>query len=295
MIGKQIGFEELAKNIYSDDDSKAYSEFIDKFKPKRTTDDCFTPQNIYDAVREFVFEEYDLPDGIRVMRPFYPGGDYQAEDYSGDCIVIDNPPFSILGQIIRFYMERGIKFFLFAPGLTLFNYGGIYGVNFVVTGSSNIMFENGAKVNLGFVTSLGNDKIYCCPRLSDRLDEINKENQKALTQNVPKYDYPHNVVNAARLGYLSTHGTELRIKAKDAKFIRALDAQRKHGKALFGGGFLLSEKAAAEKAAAEKAAAEKAAAEKAAAEKAAAIIWELSEREKRIIKDLDKGAKEVSA
>ena len=45
---------------------------------------------------------------------------------------------------------------------------------------------------------------------------------------------------------------------------------------MFGGGLLLSEKAAAEKAAAEKAAAEKAAAEK----------WELSERERQIVRAL---------
>ena len=47
----------------------------------------------------------------------------------------------------------------------------------------------------------------------------------------------------------------------------------------FGGGFLLSEKAAAEKAAAEKAAAEKAAA-------AAAHVWELSDREWEIVRQL---------
>ena len=52
-------------------------------------------------------------------------------------------------------------------------------------------------------------------------------------------------------------------------------------KTIYGGGFLLSEKAAAEKAAAEKAAAEKAA-----AEKVNAIVWELSDREREIIKSL---------
>jgi membrane protein involved in colicin uptake len=61
---------------------------------------------------------------------------------------------------------------------------------------------------------------------------------------------------------------------------------KKKNKGIYGSGFLISEKAAAEKAAAEKAAAEKAAAEKAAAEKAAAEKWELSEREKEIVKKL---------
>ena len=279
MADAQISFAELANEIYGED-SAEYKAFEDKFKPKRTTDDCFTPPNIYEAVREFVFEEYDIPEGIRVLRPFYPGGDYESEDYSGDCIVIDNPPFSILARIIRFYMERGVKFFLFAPGTTLFNYGVIDGVNFVVVGTSGVTFDNGAKVNLGFVTNFGKDKIYCCPRLHDRIEAIEMENQRALTKSVPKYDYPHNVVNAVRLGYLSEHGIELRIKAQDARFIRQMDAQRKQGKCVYGGGFLLSEKAA------EKVAAERAAAERAANENANAIVWELSEREMEIIAGL---------
>ena len=70
----------------------------------------------------------------------------------------------------------------------------------------------------------------------------------------------------------------LRVRAEDASFIRALDAQRDHGKPICGAAFSLSEKAAAEKAAAEKAAAEKAA-----AEKAAAHVWELSARERLIV------------
>lgn len=117
MVGKQISMEELAKDVYGNAENVAYDAFVDKFKPKHTTDDCFTPQNIYEAVREFVFEEYELPEDIRVIRPFYPGGDYQAEDYSGDCIVIDNPPFSILAQIIKFYMRSGVRFFSVCAGI----------------------------------------------------------------------------------------------------------------------------------------------------------------------------------
>ena len=66
------------------------------------------------------------------------------------------------------------------------------------------------------------------------------------------------------------------MRRKDCTPISALDAQRERGKTVFGGGLLLSEKAAAEKAAAEKAAAEKAAAEK----------WKLSERELEIVRSL---------
>lgn len=33
--------------------SKNFEEFVEKFKPKLTTDDCFTPPAIYDVVVEW--------------------------------------------------------------------------------------------------------------------------------------------------------------------------------------------------------------------------------------------------
>lgn len=100
--------------------SKTYEEFVEKFKPKRTTDDCMTPPLIYDAVLSWVVKEYNInPDDV--IRPFWPGKDYQKEEYPEGCIVVDNPPFSILSSICEWYLERNIKFFLFAPGLTLFS------------------------------------------------------------------------------------------------------------------------------------------------------------------------------
>ena len=30
---------------------ETYEQFVDKFKPKKTTDDCMTPPLVYDAVR----------------------------------------------------------------------------------------------------------------------------------------------------------------------------------------------------------------------------------------------------
>ena len=167
-------------------------------------------------------------------------------------------------------MEKGVRFFLFAPALTLFSSGYISGVNFVVCGVS-ITYANGAKVNTSFVTNLGSDKIYCCGRLNRRISEIDRINTKQITNKPPVYSYPQYVVNAARLNYIANHGTDLRIRERDTAFIRKIDSQGKQGKSVFGGGFLISEKAAAEKAA---------------AEKTNSIIWELSEREREIIRGL---------
>ena len=58
-----------------------------------------------------------------------------------------------------------------------------------------------------------------------------------------------------------------------------LDSQKKHGKTIYGSGFLISHTAA------ERVAAERVAAERAAVKKEA-IVWELSEREMRIVEKL---------
>ena len=89
---------------------------------------------------------------------------------------------------------------------------------------------------------------------------------------MPKYEYPINVTTPAVLSRWPKYGMSLKIRRQDCLRINALDAQKKVGKSIFGGGFLLSDRAAAEKVA---------------AEKVAAIVWELSEREKRIIKELN--------
>ena len=57
-----------------------YDAFVEKFKPKKTTDDCYTPPEIYDVVADYVTERF----GVRradMVRPFYPGGDFEAFDY----------------------------------------------------------------------------------------------------------------------------------------------------------------------------------------------------------------------
>ena len=59
------------------DDNKKYEDFVDKFKPKKTTDDCYTPQAVYDAVLNWAINEYGLH-SREVIRPFYPDGDYEA-------------------------------------------------------------------------------------------------------------------------------------------------------------------------------------------------------------------------
>lgn len=88
----------------------SFEDFCEKFKPKKTTDDCYTPPTIYEVIKNWACKEYGI-DPDKIVRPFYPGGDYENFDYAPDAVVLDNPPFSILAQICEFYLERGIPFF----------------------------------------------------------------------------------------------------------------------------------------------------------------------------------------
>ena len=254
--------------------SKTYEEFVEKFKPKRTTDDCMTPPEIYEIVKDWACGRYQINPSV-IVRPFWPGGDYENYDYSVGCVVLDNPPFSILSKICRFYLDRGIKFFLFAPSLTCLSTD--LTINHIIC-DAQIEYENGAKVRTSFVTNLGDGEtvMESAPDLSLWINEAVDELHARKTTKLPKYDYPKYVITSARMQYYARHGVALKIKHRDCTFIRSLDAQRKDGKAIFGGGLLLNERAVAERAAAERAA----------AERAHTIVWELSEREKQIIKGM---------
>ena len=258
-------------------DNEEYNKFLDKFETKKTTDDCYTPDNIYNAVAGWVAEEYGV-NKEDFVRPFYPNGDYQKFNYTEGAVVVDNPPFSILAEILKWYTEREIKFFLFAPSLTIITATACDLTYFTV--GAQITYENGANVSTGFITNLdGEYRLRTAPDLLARIKEQNDINLKEKSKDLPNYVYPDYVICPAQIMKIAHYEQDLRIKKSDCIIISELDEQKKEGKTLFGKGLLLSEKAAAEKAAAEKAA----------AEKAAAKVWQLSERELEIVKGLGTG------
>ena len=129
-----------------------YDAFVDKFKPRHTSDDTHTPPNVYEAVLAWCERRYRI-DRAKVLRPFCPGGDYANADCPAGCVVIDNPPFSVLSQIVRFYLGRGNPFFLFAPSLTCIGHARHPGCAAIFS-DSDITFDNGAVVRCAFLTSL---------------------------------------------------------------------------------------------------------------------------------------------
>ena len=234
-----------------------YNEFVEKFQQKLTTDDCYTPPAVYEAVLSFVGKLTDLQ-GKKVERPFVPGGDYENYAYTKRSIVVDNPPFSLLSKIIRFYCGRNIPFFIFAPALTLFSATDC-DVTYIIS-DSNIEYENGAKVRTGFITNLVPDiRIWCCPELRDAIIEAQPDEDKTKQGFV----YPDNIVTSAILGKIAKRSIELRIRKAACEAIKQSDSAYEQGRALYGCGFIMSDRAAAERAAAER--------------------WKLSARERNIV------------
>lgn len=257
-------------------DNPEYDAFIEKFKPKKTTDDCYTPPLVYEAVKKWACAEYGI-DPESIVRPFYPGGDYEHFDYSGGAVVLDNPPFSILTKICEFYLDRGIPFFLFAPSLTaLSGRKTAMRMNHIIC-DADITYENGATVRTAFVTSYGGDIIaQTASSLRAAISDAMEKTLAETKREIPKYAYPDHVLTAAMLQKYSKYGIDMKVRRGECTLISALDAQREQGKTVFGCGLLLSERAAAERAAAERVA----------AERVAAQIWELSPREWEIVRGL---------
>lgn len=220
----QIGFEDI------DDD---YRAFVEKFKPKKTTDDCYTPENVYNAVRDWTVEEYGI-NPAKILRPFYPGGDYIRARYPEGYTVVDNPPFSLISQIVTVYMRAGVPFLLFAPHLTSVNIAAGRTDFTRLICNSSITYENGAQVNTDFVTNL--DGRYCVrtvPKLRAAIMAADKENTAGKT--LPSYEYPPELMTATGIGTLSRFGVEWNLPKDEAIFVRALDAMKPEGRTIFGG------------------------------------------------------------
>lgn len=224
---------------------ETYEEFVGKFEPKKTTDDCYTPPEVFDAVLGWACREYGI-DPRRVVRPFYPGGDYERDEYPDGCVVLDNPPFSILSEIVSFYAERGVWFFLFAPTLTCL---GVRRCSKVVPGAT-VTYENGARVNTSFVTNLEPCEARSAPDLREEIERADEVARN--TRSVPRYEYPPEVLTAAMLAKYSKYGIDFRVGPDQCSFTRGLDMQREVGKAIFGSGYILSAGAAERRAEAER-------------------------------------------
>lgn len=208
--------------------NETYEEFVEKFKPKKTTDDCYTPPDIYEIIMEYAVEKNGWQ-GRPVVRPFYPGGDFENFEYPTNCVVIDNPPFSILSKIVNWYNEKGIDYFLFAPALTLFSVS----APCHIAADCRIIYENGANVNTGFVSSK-EALIETSIALKRRIKQYHAT-KRMINNPKRKYTYPDNFITAAKLNVLANHGVELKID--DAERVSTLYTATGKPVKVFGSGY----------------------------------------------------------
>ena len=162
---------------------------------------------------------------------------------------------------------------MFSPYLTNFTSRAKH----IIT-DSQITYQNGAVVNTSFLTNLGSVFIESDPELNRIIDEENRKNTEQEKRELNINIYPDELITSRAIGYLAKNGIPFRINENECYFIRALDNQKEAGKGVFGAGFLLSEAATEKYKKAKEAADENNTKNE--------VTWELSEREKEIVKNL---------
>lgn len=231
-----------------------YEEWVKKFDELQnrphTSDDTFTPANVYKTVYKWVDEHYHIS-GCPIERPFHPGGDYRNYNYRENCVVVDNPPFSILAEIIDFYLEKKIDFFIWCPHLTSLQY--IVKRVTLVIADARVIYSNGAEIATGWMTNLDKkNAVICSNELQLALEQCNIDNKKQFgcgkSKHLTNYDYPPELLRVAVLKQLSKR-CEYAISRDQVylkKVVRTTDAQKEYNKknkkrlALYGGGFWMS-------------------------------------------------------
>ncbi len=263
-----------------------YEAFINKFKPRHTTDECYTPEYIYTALLGWLQDEGHITPATPIIRPFYPEGDYtRLDQYTPGAIVVDNPPFSIITPITRFYLQHNIPFFLFCPSLTSFAIAKNNPDATIIIVNLQIIYDNGAIVNTAFVTNLPAFQPYAAitaPDLYNRLDQAQRTARAEVREKkaLPRYQYPANLVTATILHRIACT-IPFQIPRAQSHPISSLAAQRPLHKVIFGSGLLIPDTLAAQLQAAQLQAAPLPATQP-------SIVFPLSEDEKAIIKDLEK-------
>lgn len=221
-----------------------YDGFVDKFKIKKTTDDCYTPEPLYNAVRDWCVKKFDLQDAT-IVRPFFPGGDYKNFDYHDNCVVIDNPPFSIFCEIVRFYDARGIRYLLFGHHLTLAGMTGFKDTAILCNHATT--YENGAKVSTSFVTNMMPGVLFHYD--ADLYAAVKAANKEYTSMNKKKTDVltlPDNIVSSARLGKYCGGSHSWSIRHDQARRVKKVTME-KDGivvtKTIYGTGYIITDEA----------------------------------------------------
>lgn len=115
-----------------------------------------------------------------IVTPFSSGWNYRTYDYTGKQVV-DFPPFSQINEIIDFYSQNSIKYFLYIPSLCdLIGLSQIED-NTVIDTNVNLIDKNLTEMGISFVTNLvsGNYALKTAPDFRQTLITANASKRNA--------------------------------------------------------------------------------------------------------------------
>lgn len=212
--------------------NESFQHFIEAKRNKTlgvraTKDEIYTDETEYNDLTEFFKQYYPTAFAGPIVRPFYPGGDYtDLTQYPADCLVFDNPPFSMSSKIIKFYLTHNIKFLLFSPG------------NSISSIRQNISVWNGCTIHYDatsfftqFVTNLDEEPTLhisgsLCAFMKDRFDSRHPRKKTIRNRISDGMYYCSNIQQLSRAGENKT----IRMKKDNYKFYTRLG-----GTLVFGG------------------------------------------------------------
>lgn len=226
-------------------DYTMFENMVIKQEHTKTTDECYTPQDVYDAVLAWATANCpEWPENAQVIRPFWPGMDYQTYEYPENCVVCDNIPFSKSKEILQWYTDAGIRYFLFVPTLT-----SIYACSLpsccLVLADGRIRYENRACINTSFATNMiPGVALKTAPELHEAIKHIQKIKKRAVRYDC--YVYPEDIATVKDLTAFVRHNVPIELPKTDVYYKhRAGYTSNPYLKQPhpFGGMLLLSERA----------------------------------------------------
>lgn len=137
---------------------------------------------IRNCVKNHVLSTYSSTlSGYTAIEPFYNGNDYTAIDYTNK-VVVDEPPFSQLMDILNYYRTNGVYFFLYIPALCDITALTRHNRTLIDTGATLIK-QNDVTTFTSFITNLepSNVKLKTYPIFRENLINANAY-ERALRQ-----------------------------------------------------------------------------------------------------------------
>lgn len=233
MTGKQIDLfgeevQPLERKKGRDEVFNDYESYIAKFKKlPKNTDDTYTPPDVFAAVLEWLKGKGRINGATRIVRPFYPGGDFESAAYPDGCAVVDNPPFSIFVKCCRWFAARGIPFFLFGPGMTI---ASVADFCTCIVIARRVIFENGAAVPVSFASNMFGGLAAVA---AGDLDRMIKDcpSQKGGAKLLERYEWPDGVVSVGALHTIANGGGTFELEREFCKVVRKAGGVKIYGRA----------------------------------------------------------------